>query len=105
RDGGDLDLDSVKLRAADDRSHGPRRDLQIHDRTVSNVSTAAWQPVREVAVTLEVVAPGCAPERLGDLAAVDDDRQGVMALLLQRRQLVQRLKATHGDRHVVFPIV
>ena len=81
----------VNLRAADQRLDLARRDLQIDHRSIAHVGPAARQPIREVAVALEIVAPRLAPERLGDGAALDDDRRDWVPFLLELLHFARRL--------------
>src|ERR1039457_6575931 len=49
-------------------------NLQVDHGPVAHIGPPARQPVGIIAVPLEVLAPGRAPERLGDGAAFDADR-------------------------------
>src|SRR5207247_2598508 len=71
RHGRDLDGHPVDLRAADQRPHVAGRDPEVEHRAVPDVGAAARQPVREVAVALQVIAPGLAPKRSRNRAALD----------------------------------
>ena len=82
--GRDRDGDPVQLAAADEGLDRARAELQIHDRPVADVGPAAGEPVGEVAVPLEVVAPRLAPEAPGDRAPLDHDGRDRLPLLLNR---------------------
>src|SRR5438876_511377 len=69
----DVDLDFVQFRSAHEGLDPPLLDLQVHHRTVANVSPAARQAVFVIAVALEVRTPGLAPEGRGDGSAHDAD--------------------------------
>src|SRR6266849_3034370 len=75
-------------------------DPQIDDRSIAHVGPAARQPIREVAVAFEIVAPRLAPERRGDRAPFNLDRRCVTALLLEFRQFPRSLKPPNADRNV-----
>ena len=79
---GAMAIRPVELRAADHRRDLAARDLQVDHRAVADVGAAARQAVRVVAVALEVVAPGLAPEGAGDGAALDDHGRDRLSLLL-----------------------
>src|SRR5207249_9111437 len=96
----DRHLHVVHRRAADERRDAARADLQIDHRSVAHVGPSARQPIREVAIAFEVVAPGFAPERPGNRAAFDHDRRYLAALLLELRQFARGLSPSSADRDV-----
>src|SRR4029077_16095796 len=89
--GRDRDLDRVELGAADKGRDPARLNREVYDGSVAYIHTAARKAVGEVAVRLEVLAPSFAPERLGDQAAVDADRQHDKSLFAQLFQLALAL--------------
>ena len=99
----DRHLDVVKLRAGDLGLDAPLGHCQVANRAVADVGAAAGQPVLVVAERLQVLAPGLAPEALGDLAAVDLDGLNVNALFPQGFHLLQRLPTPFGDGNVRGP--
>src|SRR5205085_864606 len=90
----------VQGRAADQCGDLARLDLQVYDRAVADVGPAARQAVTDVAVRFEVLAPGRAPERVGDGAAFDRDGRDRDALLLSLGQLAGGLGAPLDDADV-----
>ena len=84
-----LDGDAIKARAADHGCDLARLDLEIDHRTVANVGAAARQTIREIAVRLQVVAPGLAPEGGSDGAARDLDWRHLLAFSGQPPNLAQ----------------
>src|SRR5262249_3968707 len=90
------DGDLVELGAADERRDFTRRNLQINHRAVAHVGAPARHPVCEIAVALEVVAPGFTPPRARDGATCDGDGRNGASLLLELGDL---------GRHVGPPLL
>src|SRR5207244_1605577 len=67
-------FDFVYRRSTDQCRHGAVCDLQIDHRSVAYIGAATRKTVRVVAVALEIVAPGFAPECLRYLKTIDGDR-------------------------------
>ena len=98
----DRDLDGVEFGAADLGLDPALVDGQVADGAVADVGAAARQAVLKVAERFQVLAPGFAPEGLGDLAAFDRDRLDVHALLAQGVHLLHRLAgAVRPPKHTV----
>ena len=95
--------DFVNLRAADQSVDRARSDLKIDYRTVSHIGPPARQPVGKVAVALEIVAPGLAPEGLDDGASFDDHRRDGLPLLLALLHLAGRFPPPFCHGNVGFP--
>src|SRR5208283_5943450 len=74
RSQGDVDLHFVDIGAADQGPEAAARDLEIDDRAVANIGSAARQAIFEIGIAFEIVAPSLAPKTLRDLASFKDDR-------------------------------
>src|SRR6185503_6179671 len=72
----------------------PWSDLQVEHRPVAYIAAAAWQPVLEIAIGLEIVAPGFAPEASRDGTALDCDRRKTLAALRKPTRLASCLLPT-----------
>src|SRR5207245_10516045 len=96
----DADLDLVKLGAGNERQHLGLRDLQIDNRAVADIGPATRQSVGVVAIAFEIVAPGLAPEALGDGAAFDRHRRNGLSLLLELLQLLLGLAPPLRHRNI-----
>ena len=94
----DVDLHLVDFRAAHQRLDLAARDLQVDDRAIADIGAPARQPVFVVGIAFEIVAPRLAPEALGDLTALDDDRRNDAPLLLELLDLLQRVRRGAGRR-------
>ncbi len=103
--GRDFHRHPVELRSAHDGADRAGRDAQIDHRSVAHVRASPWQAVREIAVALEVVAPGLAPKRSGDRAALDDHRGCRIALLLERLRLPRGPVPARRHGNVRLPLV
>src|SRR5262249_39168564 len=80
-------------------------ELEMHDRSVANVGPAAGESVSKVAVLLEVVTPGLAPEAPGDRASLDPDGGEGLTRLLEPNDLAGGVLAPYRHRHVGSPLV
>src|ERR1700724_4744997 len=92
RDRANLDLYRIDVCAAHLRSDLAALDLQIDDRTVTYICSAARQTVRVIGIALQILAPRLAPEIARDRAALDDHRRDGVALLLQLLRFAHRQK-------------
>src|SRR4051794_3343297 len=100
RERGDVDLHRVKFRTAHEGRDPSLRDLQVHDRTVTDVRPPARQTVFEVAVTLQVRAPRLAPEGRYDGSTLDDHRGDGLPLLDPLGDFPRGLSTPLGPRDV-----
>ena len=73
RHGRDLDLDPVKTRAHDMSGRLACPDLEVNHRAIAQIRPSARQAIGIVAVALEILAPGLAPERFRDCTAARGD--------------------------------
>src|ERR1700733_2040893 len=101
----DADLDRVERRSADHRPHRVRRDLQVDYQAVAQVAASAFEPVRVIAVALQIVAPCPAPEGGHDPAARHGHRRQDSALLAQPGDRAFGLQTPFGDRHIDWPLI
>ena len=72
----------------------------MDDRAITHIGATAREAVLEVAIRLEVITPGFAPECFGDQTAVDDNRQDDEAFLAFLLDLALGLTASLGDGDV-----
>src|SRR5262249_29287 len=99
-DGRDADLDLVELRAGEQRVDFALGDLKMDDRAVPNIGAAGRQSIRIVAVAFQIIAPGLAPEALGDDAAVDRHWRNRLPILPELLQFLLCLPPPLRDRNV-----
>src|SRR5450631_1853802 len=98
------ELDAVDLGAGHQRVHLAGVDTQIDDGTVAHIGPPTRQAVRKVAVGLQVVAPGLAPEAARDRAAFDGHRLADLPHFHQRRSLALSLAPPLRDRNIGCPV-
>ena len=97
--------DFVQRRPADECLNRAGRNLQIDHRPIAHIGPRARQPVRIIAVPLQVFAPCLAPESGGDGAARDAHGRNGVPLLLALLQLAQRFAPPLRHRNIGPPSV
>src|SRR6266850_495950 len=85
-----------------------RRTAPAAHRAVPQIRASARQAVREVGVALEVLGPGPAPERRGELPLAVDEHDGLgraLALLQELRERTRAVRALLRHRQVWWVVV
>lgn len=79
-----LNVDLVKTGSADLRNDLALRNLQIQNGAIPDIAPSPRKTIGVVAVGLQVIAPGIAPEGRRDLSSQKFDGFELLAFLLER---------------------